>query len=74
MILDYNIIALLLGSTTTIITIIIATCYKNKCTHCQLCGLKVDRDIQAEIHQDENRLSLSGIQGPSPNTNLRYKI
>lgn len=69
MILDYNIIALLLGSTTTIITIIIATCYKSKCTHCQLCGLKVDRDIQAEIHQDENRLSLSGIQGPLPKTN-----
>ena len=64
MIIDYNIIALLLGSTTTIITIIIAACYKSKCSHCQLCGLKVDRNIQAEMNIDENRLSLSGIQGP----------
>ena len=64
MILDYNIIVLLLGSITTITTIIVAACYKSKCTHCQLCGLKVDRNIQAEINQDENRLSLSGIQGP----------
>ena len=64
MILDYNIIALLLGSLTTICTIIVAACYKSKCSHCQLCGLSVDRNIQAEITQDENRISLSGIQGP----------
>ena len=64
MILDYNIIALLLGSLTTIVTIIVAACYKSKCSHCQLCGMAVDRNIQAEMTQDENRLSLSGIQGP----------
>ena len=69
MILDYNIIAMIIGSTTTIITIIVATCYKSKCSHCQLCGLSVDRNIQAEILQDENRLSLTGIQGPLINTN-----
>ena len=64
MILDYNIIALLLGSLTTIVTIIVAACYKSKCSHCQLCGLKVDRDIRAEENIDENRISLTGIQGP----------
>ena len=64
MILDYNIIAMIIGSTTTIITIIVATCYKSKCSHCQLCGLSVDRDIRAEENLDENRISLSGIQGP----------
>ena len=69
MIIDYNIIAMIIGSTTTIITIIVATCYKSKCSHCQLCGLSVDRNIQAEILQDENRLSLSGIQGPLINAN-----
>ena len=57
MILDYNIIVLMLGSITTITTIIVAACYKSKCTHCQLCGLKFDHNIQAEITQDENRLS-----------------
>ena len=69
MILDYNIIALLLGSLTTIVTIIVAACYKSKCSHCQLCGLKVDRNIQAEMTQDENRISLTGIQGPLINAN-----
>ena len=40
------------------------SCYKSKCSHCQLCGLKVDRDIRAEENLDENRISLTGIQGP----------
>ena len=66
MILDYNTIALILGSLTTICTIIVATCYKSKCSHCQLCGLSVDRNIQAEVNLDQNRISLSGIQGPIP--------
>ena len=56
MILDYNVIAIMLGSITTITTIIVAACYKSKCTHCQLCGLKFDRNIQAEITQDENNI------------------
>ena len=64
MIIDYNTIALILGSLTTICTIIVAACYKSKCSHCQLCGLKVDRDIRAEVNIDENRISLTGIQGP----------
>ena len=66
MIQDYNFIVILMGSCTTIITIIVAACYRSKCKHCSFCGLQVDRDIQSEIRQDSNnnRLSLSGIPGP----------
>ena len=66
MIQDYNFIVILMGSCTTIITIIVAACYRSKCQHCSFCGFQVDRDIQSEIRQDSNRLSLSGIPGPLP--------
>ena len=66
MIRDYNFIVILMGSVTTIVTIIVAACYRSKCKHCSFCGLQVDRDIQSEIRQDSNRISLSGIPGPLP--------
>ena len=64
---NYTMILLFIGSGTTILTLILAACYKSKCKYIKCCGISVERDIVSEMRQDSNnnnRLSLSGIPGP----------
>ena len=65
---NYTMVLLYIGSATTILTIILAACYKSKCKLIKCCGISVERDIVSEIRQDSNmnRLSISGIPGPLP--------
>lgn len=67
---NYTMILLFIGSGTTILTLILAACYKSKCKRINCCGMEVERDIVSEIRQDSNRLSISGIPGPLPINNL----
>ena len=63
---NYTVILLFVGSGTSILTLILAACYKSKCKFFSCCGLTVERDIASEIKQDSNRLSVIGIPGPLP--------
>ena len=36
-----------------ILLAIIAVCYKSKCSHIRMCGLDIERNIQAEEELDE---------------------
>ena len=58
--LDYNDVVIILSSITSIVTIIIACCYKTKCKHFSCLGVNIDRDIESEIKNDVE----IGIQGP----------
>jgi hypothetical protein len=42
---------------------IVRTIYKSKCKRCSLCGLTVERDIEAEIEIDELALQRSSALG-----------
>ena len=58
--LDYNGVVIILSSITSIVTIIIACCYKTKCKHLSCLGVNIDRDIESEMKNDVE----IGIQGP----------
>ena len=58
--LDYNGIIIILSSITSIVTILIACCYKTKCKHLSFFCLDLDRDIESEMKNDVE----IGIQGP----------
>ena len=60
--LDYNNVVIILSSITSIVTILIACCYKTKCKHLSCFGLNLDRDIESEMKNDVE----IGIQGPIP--------
>jgi len=52
---------MLVSSVTTVILALFGIMYKSKCTHIQLCGLSIDRDVQGEEKLDASRSNESKV-------------
>jgi hypothetical protein len=60
--MDDTIIMFLITTSSALFGAILKTLYDSKCKRCKMCGIEIERDIDAEVDLEEHKIHRETIE------------